>query len=599
MSELIETTLEKTFRDFNLIEPLQQAIDKKTYIQPTPIQSETIPHFLTGKDIIGKAKTGTGKTAAFALPILNRLEKAAKGPQAIILAPTRELALQVAEQFIEFSEFLKHVSIAILCGGQDYRKQIRQLNDGAQVVVGTPGRILDHINRGTLNLSSTKVFVLDEADEMLRMGFIEDVENILDKTPDNRQIALFSATMPTRIRQIASNYLKNPISIDIASNTETVTNIDQRFIAVKQSDKEAALLRFLAYENFTSAIVFVRTKNAADDVASALQKQNYRAMPLHGDMSQALRDRSTNDFRQGLVDILVATDVAARGLDVERVTHVFNFDAPHDSETYVHRIGRTGRAGRYGKSFLFLTHRDLRQLNFIERHTKQRIQKVNVPTDDMINEAIHTHFFADITHRIDSPFMDEYKEKINDYVEKYALDPIDVATALAILYHQDKPFNSKTRLPKVMEDNGQSRRSANENLVRSRGGRDRSEGARGRNESNRDRSDGRRGNYQDKGIHRDSHRKDDSTFSKSRRTSIRNNEICYRIEVGKTHGVKPKNIVGAIANEAGINSRDIGSIDIFDDYTTLMLPSNLEKNVIRHIQKARVCGRQLNATPVA
>ena len=344
-----------SFAALNLSDALLKALDDLKFVTPSPVQQQTIPLMLERRDLIGQAQTGTGKTAAFALPILQLLSPTVQGPQALILAPTRELAIQVAAHFESLSVYRPGTRVTVLCGGQDYRPQLKALRDGAQVVVGTPGRILDHIDRGTLKLNNLSTFVLDEADEMLRMGFIEDVETILSKLPEERHIALFSATMPPRIRQIANRYLKDPVSVEIRMETATVKSVEQRFLFASQGQKPDALLRILAVENYQGVIVFVRTKSSTEEVAEVLQQQGYRAMAIHGDITQALRERIIAQFKQGAIDVLIATDVAARGLDVDRVTHVINYDMAHDCETYVHRIGRTGRAGRSGVAILFAT----------------------------------------------------------------------------------------------------------------------------------------------------------------------------------------------------------------------------------------------------
>ena len=365
-----------SFTDLNLSEALLRALADLKFETPSPIQAQTIPLLLDGRDLIGQAQTGTGKTAAFALPILQRLVPHQMGTQALILAPTRELAIQVAAHFEALSVHQKGTQVTVLCGGQDYRPQLKKLRDGAQIVVGTPGRILDHIERGTLKLDTLSTFVLDEADEMLRMGFIEDVEMILSKLPEMKQIALFSATMPPRIRQIANRYLNDPVSIEIRMETATVKSIEQKFLFSSQGQKPDALLRILAVEASQGVIVFVRTKTGTEEVAELLQQHGHRAMAIHGDITQSLRERVITQFKQGAIDILVATDVAARGLDVDRVTHVINYDMAHDCETYVHRIGRTGRAGRSGVTILFATPKESRMLHTIERHTRQRIEKI-------------------------------------------------------------------------------------------------------------------------------------------------------------------------------------------------------------------------------
>ncbi|MDP3268691.1 MAG: DEAD/DEAH box helicase, partial [Legionella sp.] len=420
-----------SFAPFNFSDAINKALEDMKFTSPSPIQAQTIPLLLEGRDAIALAQTGTGKTAAFALPILQNLLPSVQGTQALILAPTRELAIQVAEQFEILSAHQRGISIAILCGGQEYSRQLKQLRGGAQVVVGTPGRILDHIDRGTLPLDNLRTFILDEADEMLRMGFIEDVETILAKLPEKKQIALFSATMPHRIRQIANTYLNNPASVEIRMETATVKSVEQRFLFASGYQKPDALVRVLEVEDYQGAIVFVRTKSSTEEVAEILQQQGLRAMAIHGDITQSLRERIIAQFKQGAIDILVATDVAARGLDVERVTHVINYDLPHDNETYVHRIGRTGRAGRSGVTILFVTPKESRLISNIERHTRQRIEKVNIPNDHMIQVARQQRFMANITARMTHENLPSYKRIVEDYIKENEVDPVDVAATLA------------------------------------------------------------------------------------------------------------------------------------------------------------------------
>lgn len=402
---------------------------------------------MEGRDAIALAQTGTGKTAAFALPILQNLSSNVQGTQALILAPTRELAIQVAEQFQLLSANQRGTTVAVLCGGQDYGRQLKQLKGGAQVVVGTPGRILDHIERRTLNLDNLRTFILDEADEMLRMGFIEDIETIMAKLPEEKQIGLFSATMPYRIRQIANTYLHNPVSIEIRAETATVKSIEQRFLFASGHQKPDALLRVLAVEEYQGVIVFVRTKSSTEEVAEVLQQQGMRAMAIHGDITQALRERIIAQFRQGAIDILVATDVAARGLDVDRVTHVINYDLPHDNETYVHRIGRTGRAGRSGVAVLFVTPKESRLISSIERHTRQRIAKVTVPNDHMIQVARQQRFMANITARLEHEHLPSYKRIIEEYIKENDVSAVDVAATLALLLNKDLPWQKSKLYP--------------------------------------------------------------------------------------------------------------------------------------------------------
>lgn len=545
-----------SFSTLNLSDNLLKALEEMNFKTPSPIQAKTIPLLLQGHDVIAQAQTGTGKTAAFALPILQRLSLQSYATQALVLAPTRELANQVAEQFETLSARLK-VSVSVLCGGQEYRRQLKELKDGAQIVVGTPGRILDHIDRGSLKLDQLATFVLDEADEMLRMGFIEDVEAILSKIPPVRQMALFSATMPYRIREIANSYLNKPISVEIKSETATVKSIEQRFLFAANAQKSDALLRILAVEDYQGVIVFVRTKSSTEEVAGVLQQQGYRAMAINGDITQALREKVIAQFRQGAIDVLVATDVAARGLDVERVTHVINYDVPHDCETYVHRIGRTGRAGRSGVTILFITPKESRILNTIERHTRQRIEKIVVPNDHEIQLARQQRFMANIKARLQHEHLPAYQRIIEDFLKENDVSPVNVAAVLALLLNQDKAW--QIDLPKLARPAKEGRVKESD-FKSSRGERN----GRGR---------GERKNF------REDHPQE-----------------LFRIDVGRVHGVKPGNIVGAIANEAGLQSRHITGLKIHDDHSTVRLPKGMPKEVFQDLNKAWVCGRQLKIT---
>ncbi|MCW8386827.1 DEAD/DEAH box helicase [Fluoribacter dumoffii] len=558
-----------SFASFNFSDALNQALEDMKFTTPSPIQAQTIPLLLEGRDAIALAQTGTGKTAAFALPILQNLSSNVQGTQALILAPTRELAIQVAEQFQLLSANQRGTTVAVLCGGQDYGRQLKQLKGGAQVVVGTPGRILDHIERRTLNLDNLRTFILDEADEMLRMGFIEDIETIMAKLPEEKQIGLFSATMPYRIRQIANTYLHNPVSIEIRAETATVKSIEQRFLFASGHQKPDALLRVLAVEEYQGVIVFVRTKSSTEEVAEVLQQQGMRAMAIHGDITQALRERIIAQFRQGAIDILVATDVAARGLDVDRVTHVINYDLPHDNETYVHRIGRTGRAGRSGVAVLFVTPKESRLISSIERHTRQRIAKVTVPNDHMIQVARQQRFMANITARLEHEHLPSYKRIIEEYIKENDVSAVDVAATLALLLNKDLPWQKEQALPKPI------RQGKEAHVERS-----------GKFERSRD----DRKSFADKKGSRDGRKKfNDEQVEQD----------LFRIDVGKVHGVKPGNIVGAIANEAGLQSKYITGLKIHDDYSTVRLPKGMPKKVMSDLTKAWVCGRQLKITLIS
>lgn len=558
-----------TFADLDLSDALQKALIDLKFQMPSPIQQQTIPLLLQGRDLIGLAQTGTGKTAAFGLPILQRLSPNVQGVQALILAPTRELAIQVAAHIESLCKYQKNTRVTVLCGGQDYRPQLQKLREGAQIVVGTPGRILDHIDRGTLKLNELSTFVLDEADEMLRMGFIDDVETILAKLPEIRQIALFSATMPSRIRQIGTRYLKDPASVEIRMDTATVKSIEQRFLFASQHQKPDALLRILAVEEYQGVIVFVRTKSSTEEVAEILQQQGHRAMAIHGDITQNLRERIIAQFKSGAIDVLVATDVAARGLDVERVTHVINYDMAHDCETYVHRVGRTGRAGRSGVTILFATPRESRMLTSIERHTRQRIEKVTIPTDYMIQTARQQRFVANITERMTHENLPSYRRIIEEYLkDNSGASAVDVAATLALLLNQDKPWDQKFV-------GHASAAPAKEARVRSN-------------------SEPRQSRTSYSGSNSNAPR----TPSSDRRPVREDSQELYRIDVGRVHGVKPGNIVGAIANEAGLQSRFITGLKIHDDHSTVRLPKGMDKDVVHGLNKAWVCGRQLKLTSI-
>ena len=556
-----------TFADLDLNDALKKALIDKNFLTPSPIQLQSIPLLLEGRDLIGLAQTGTGKTAAFGLPILQRLSMDIQGPQALILAPTRELAIQVGAHIESLCVYMKNVRVTVLCGGQDYRPQLQKLREGAQIVVGTPGRILDHIDRGTLKLDALKTFVLDEADEMLRMGFIEDVESVLSKLPEKRQIVLFSATMPSQIRQIGTRYLKNPASVEIRMDTATVKSIEQRFLFASQPQKPDALLRVLAVEEHQGVIVFVRTKSSTEEVAEILQKHGHRAMAIHGDITQNLRERIVAQFKLGAIDVLVATDVAARGLDVERVTHVINYDMAHDCETYVHRVGRTGRAGRSGVTILFVTPRESRMLTSIERHTRQRIEKVTIPTDYMIQTVRQQRFMANITERLTHENLPSYRRIMDEYLKTSDVSAVDVAAALALLINKDMPWDQKFV-------GHASASPVKEARIRPHGDSAKSPRSYSNNEKPKW-SAGERKSSKD--------------------TSSVQQEL-YRMDVGRVHGVKPGNIVGAIANEAGLQSRYITGLKINDDHSTVRLPKGMDKSLVHGLNKAWVCGRQLKLT---
>ncbi len=547
-----------SFKDLALSEPVLKAIESAGYETPSPIQAQIIPFMLDGRDVLGQAQTGTGKTAAFALPILSRIDLSQKDPQVLVLAPTRELAIQVAEAFQGYASHIKGFHVLPIYGGQDYSIQLRQLRRGAHVVVGTPGRVMDHMRKGTLKLNNLKTLVLDEADEMLRMGFIDDVEWILEQIPAKRQIALFSATMPTVIRKIAQKYLTNPEQITIKVKTQTADNIRQRYWMVSGTHKLDALTRILEAEEFDGMIIFVRTKTATIELAEKLEARGHSTAAINGDMSQQLRERSINNLKNGKLDILIATDVAARGLDVERITHVVNYDIPYDTESYIHRIGRTGRAGRSGDAILFVSPRERRLLGNIERATKKKVEEMQLPSTEYINNARISRFKQRITDTLASEELSFYTQLIEQYQSEHDIPAHDIAAALAKMAQGGTPLLIKD-LPKRST---RRERSDNKPPARGRGG-----------------EKGERGDR------------------KPKRNRDRNSDIkmdLYRIEVGSSHGVKPGNIVGAIANETGIDGEHIARIKIEENYSTVELPAGMPKELFQELKKIRVVGQQLN-----
>ena len=552
------TTVDLTFKDLNLPEPILQALEKVGYEKPSPIQAESIPLLMEGHDLLGQAQTGTGKTAAFALPMLANIDPEAKLPQLLVLAPTRELAIQVAEAFQVYASFSKKIKVLPVYGGQSYDNQIRQLKRGVQVVVGTPGRIIDHINRKTLNLSELKFLVLDEADEMLRMGFIDDVETILSNAPEERQTALFSATMPGPIKKITQRYLNDPKHVKIASKVSTASTIRQRYCQVAGHHKLEALTRIMEVESFDGMIIFVRTKTATVELADKLSARGYDVEPLNGDIPQNARERTVDKLKQGQIDILVATDVVARGLDVERVSHVINFDIPYDTESYVHRIGRTGRAGRTGDAILFISHREKRLLFAIEKTTKQSIEQMPIPSISELNETRLSKFKQSVAEAC----MDDSIESLMPIVETIQKEteaaPERIIAALIKLAQGDEPL----LLKESDRPDLHSRPPRNDRNDRGRGER------------------GERGDRRNKPV--------------KGKTKPEAGMQRFRIEVGHTHGAKPGNIVGAIANEANIKSKHIGAIDIYDTFSTVDLPDGMPEQTKDILRKARVAGQRLN-----
>lgn len=560
------------FSELGLSAPVLEALDKIGYETPSPIQAEMIPYVLEGRDVLGQAQTGTGKTAAFALPILSRIDTKIKTPQVLVLAPTRELAIQVAEAFQKYATKIKGFHVLPIYGGQDARGQIRQLERGVHVVVGTPGRVMDLIRRKNLKLNALKTLVLDEADEMLRMGFIDDVEWVMEQIPEERQIALFSATMPTQIHKITKKYLNNPKEIFIKVKTTTASTINQRYWMVSGHHKLDALTRILEAEIFDAMIIFVRTKNATTELAQKLEARGYSSAALNGDIAQNQREKTINDLKKMKIDILIATDVAARGLDVPRISHVINYDVPYDTEAYVHRIGRTGRAGREGSAILFVAPREKRMLQQIERATKQKIEMLEMPSTEVINNKRIARFTQNITDILANEELAFYASILEKYTLEHNIPAIEVAAALAKMVQGEEPLLLSNK-PEAQRST-RSDRDRGDKKDRDRGSRRDREG-RGESRERRPRSD--RGRDRDRGPHE----KEEGLQT-------------YRLEVGHDHGVKPGNIVGAIANEAGIDSKHMGRIQINDDHSTIDLPEGMPKDVFMDLKSVRVAGQKLN-----
>lgn len=554
------TDTSSTFSQLGLPPSLLKALDEVGYETPSAIQAQTIPLLLEGRDVVGQAQTGTGKTAAFALPILANLDIKQKNPQVLVLAPTRELAIQVAEAFQKYAHHLKGFHVLPIYGGQDYSVQIRALKRGVHVAVGTPGRVMDHIRKGSLILDELRTLVLDEGDEMLRMGFIDDVEWILEQTPKDRQIALFSATMPAQIRRIATRYLNNPAHITIKVSTTTAETIRQRFWPVQGFHKLDALTRILEAEAFDAMLIFVRTKIATVELSEKLEARGYACSALNGDIQQKQRERTIDHLKKGKLDILVATDVAARGLDVSRISHVVNYDIPTDTEAYVHRIGRTGRAGRQGDAILFVAPREKRLLFAIEKATRQKIELMELPSTDEINNRRIAKFKQRISDTLANEDLSLFSEMIVKYQQEHGVDAIDIAAALAQLSQGDAPFLLQSK----------PQQSAAEQWQRD------DKSSRGDRFSRDDRP--KRGKRPDS----------DAPPSEGMQR--------YRLAVGHDHGVMPGNIVGAIANEANISGKNIGRINIHDDYSLIDLPSNLPEETFIALKKIRVAGNRLGIT---
>ncbi|MFC4375340.1 DEAD/DEAH box helicase [Nocardia halotolerans] len=547
-----------TFADLGIDDRVLAAIADVGYESPSPIQAATIPPLLSGADVVGLAQTGTGKTAAFAIPILMNLDTAQKKPSALVLAPTRELAIQVAEAFGKYSSHIPGLHVLPIYGGQSYGVQLSGLRRGAHVVVGTPGRVIDHLEKGTLDLTELRYLVLDEADEMLKMGFQEDVERILRDTPKDKQVALFSATMPGAIRKISKQYLNEPVEITVKSKTTTNTNITQRYVQVSHQRKLDALTRVLEVEDFEAMIIFVRTKQATEELAEKLRSRGFSAAAINGDIAQNQRERTIGQLKSGALDILVATDVAARGLDVDRISHVVNYDIPHDTESYVHRIGRTGRAGRSGQALLFVAPRERHLLKAIERATRHPLSEMQLPSVDDVNATRAAKFGDSITENLASDKIELFRKLIEDYEAEHNTPLVDIAAALAVGGHDgDNFFMSPEPEPAPRRDRDRDRERAP-----------------------------RRFDDEDRGPRPPSFNRDSGAELAT-----------YRISVGKRHRVVPGAIVGAIANEGGLRRSDFGHISIRPDYSLVELPADLPNETLEALRRTRISGVLIQLQP--
>jgi ATP-dependent RNA helicase DeaD len=528
-----------SFDQLKLAPAIFKVINEVGYESPSPIQAQSIPPLLEGRDLLGQAQTGTGKTAAFSLPLLSRLDPKLKYPQILVLTPTRELALQVAEAMQTYARHLKGFQVLPVYGGQNMLQQLRQLQRGVQAVVGTPGRIQDHLRRGTLKLDKLSCVVVDEADEMLKMGFIDDVEQILEYTPTDKQTALFSATMPKEVMKVARKHLKDPVEIRIKSKTSTVEAISQWYWQVKGLHKLDALTRILEAEEIDAMIVFARTKIATVELAEKLVARGFSSAPLNGDMTQALREKTIERLKKGSLDIVVATDVAARGLDVKRISHVVNYDIPYDTEAYIHRIGRTGRAGREGKAILFVAPRERRMLNAIEQTTRQPIKPMSLPSRKDITDRRVGLFKEQIAATMEAEDLEFFEELIDGYQDEYDVGFRRIAATLAYLVQKERPLQPEESAEALSEQSS---------------------------------APGPRGS----------------------RFATEDGKQRYRIEVGRIHGVEPRHIVGAITNEAQLSSSDIGAIKLFQDFSLVDLPAQMSRETLNLLQGVWICGQPLN-----
>lgn len=549
------------FSDFSLNTPIHRALEDAGYKQPTPIQESTIPSILEGRDVLGLAQTGSGKTAAFGLPILSNIDLSQTLPQAIILAPTRELAIQVSDAIHSYGKYLNDLRIAPICGGQRYDTQIKYLKKKAHIVVGTPGRVMDLIEKGILILSNIKYVVLDEADEMLNMGFLDDVEWILKQTPKERQTVLFSATMPAPIQKITQKHLNNPLNVSIKSKTKTASTITQKYIQTANANKSSALLQILSNEPFDAVIIFGRTKAITEQLADLLVSSGFQCKALNGDMPQIKREKTIKQFRAGIFNIIVATDVAARGLDVDSITHVINYDIPQSSLSYIHRIGRTGRAGRKGLAITIVSQKEMYALRRLEKATKQQIERYKLPSKEEQAKQQFNKIAQRLTEKLKSGKQETARDLIKTYCQENDVSELDVCAALLAMQTQTTHAN----LPAIDISNE----------FEDRGGR------------KRDRRDEKPKKY--------GQSKKDNKDKKGKKSKIANLKFKrYKISLGQADNIKPGNIVGAIANEASLARNLIGDIKIYEDHSTVELPNNLPNKVLQTLSKSWFGGKQLN-----
>ena len=571
------------FGELGLSMQVLRVLDEVGYETPSPIQAMTIPIMLEGRDVLGQAQTGTGKTAAFAMPLLSRINIKQVEPSVLVLTPTRELAIQVAEAFQRYATYVDGFHVVPIYGGSDYRSQIRQLKRGVHVVVGTPGRVMDHMRKGTLRLDSLMTLVLDEADEMLRMGFIEDVQWILEQTPSDRQTALFSATMPAAVRKIAQSHLKNPKEISIKVKTTTAETIRQRFWMVSELNKLDALTRVLEFENFDGMLIFVRTKTQTVELADKLQARGFNAVPLNGDIPQNRREHTVSQLKKGEIDIIVATDVAARGLDVDRISHVINYDIPYDTESYIHRVGRTGRAGRSGDAILFVSPRERRLLQAIERATRQKIEMLEMPSTEVINNKRIDAFKQKITNTLALGDIAFFADLLEQYRQEHNVPALDIAAALAKMLQGDTPMllpvKKKKSKHEQMEEADFSAFDKKASVNSKKG-----------------RMAGKETSVKDEvSFKKDVSAKSDDT---GRKELLQKGLACYRIEAGKRQGIKPAKILDTIYAEIGLDREYIGRIEVNEDFSTVFLPKDMPRQFLRILNKAHINGHQMSLSKI-